>query len=249
MDMGTPSLFDRDAAIAFSRDAVGRQVSNHAFLSRDGSSVRLSDFRGLPLVISMIYTSCYHICPTTTQHLDDVVKKARASLGDDAFNVITVGFDTIRDTPPMMDDFARQQGVSDDRWSFLATDESTARALANEIGFLFEPATGGGFDHLIQTTVLDGEGRVYRQVHGIAFETPVLIEPLKQLVLGVTGEESLFESIGKQVRLFCTVYDPAADKYKFDYSLFIGMFIAVLCVGFVGINLVKEWRKTLGASS
>ena len=35
-------------------------------------------FNGKPLVLSLLYTSCYHICPMTTRHLSKVVEKARA---------------------------------------------------------------------------------------------------------------------------------------------------------------------------
>ena len=79
------------------------------------------------------------------------------------------------------------------------------------------------------------------------FDTPILVEPLKQLVFKGQAETNLFDTLANQVKLFCTVYDPALDKYRFDYSLFIGMFIGFLCVGLLGFQLIKEWRATLNA--
>jgi protein SCO1/2 len=77
------------------------------------------------------------------------------------------------------------------------------------------------------------------------FDVPLLIEPLKSLVFKTDEKTSLLDSVGKQVRLFCTVYDPASGTYRYDYSVFIGTFIGILCVGWVGFNLIREWRYTL----
>ncbi len=238
--------FDRDSALAISQEVLGNKLSEYQLTKTNGSLVSLSEFGGKPLVISMIYTSCYHICPTTTKHLRRVVNKARAVLGTDSFNVLTIGFDTQKDTPDMMQFFADRQEISEANWYFLSADQQTIDELSSELGFIYF-ATANGFDHLIQATLIDGSGTIARQVYGIDFDTPLLVEPLKQMVFGEKPSMSFIESLTNQVKLFCTVYDPAQDKYKFDYSLFIGMFIGFLCVGLVGFHLVKEWQHTLSA--
>lgn len=248
MAMKASDRFDREEALAVSRAAIGRAVGDGTFQDTHGNRVTLAALRGKPLVVSLIYTSCYHICPTTTRHLADVVDKARSALGEDSFNVATIGFDTMRDTPPMMADFARAQGVDDDNWYFLSGDRQGIERLSEELGFLYFPSANG-FDHLVQTTVIDATGEVYQQVYGLAFDTPLLVEPLKRLVFGATESAGLLQSVSNQVRLFCTVYDPSADKYKFDYSIFIGTFIGIMCVGLLGVVLVREWRKTLSAKA
>lgn len=244
MDMQPSTAFDRKDALSISQGAIGNQLDDVRLQRSDGSYVRLSDYRGKPLVISFIFTSCFHICPTTTKHLDSVVDKAREAIGEDSFNVVTIGFDVIRDTPPMMRQFARKQHVNDDRWQFLSADEETIETLTKQAGFIYYPSANG-FDHLIQTTVLDQEGKVFRQLYGMNFEVPLLIEPLKNLVFKTTSETSLIQAVGNSIRLFCTVYDPSRDVYRFDISVFIGTFIGIVCMVVLGFQLVKEWRHTL----
>jgi len=238
--------FDRETALDISQGALGNVPDNLTFTRVNREPVQLSTFLGKPLVISMIYTSCYHICPTTTQHLHKVVRKARAALGTDSFNVITVGFDVEKDSPDMMQFFADKQRIAEANWYFLSADQATIDSLAEATGFLYYPSPNG-FDHLIQATLLDESGKVFRQIYGMDFETPLLIEPLKRLVFKDSGDLSLLDSVTNQVRLFCTVYDPSEDRYKFDYSLFIGMFIGFMCVGLLGFQLVREWRRTMAA--
>jgi protein SCO1/2 len=238
-----PPAFDERAALALSQQAIGRIVpADYRFTTAEGRTVRLGDYRGKPLVVSLVYTSCYHICPTTTRYLARVVEIARAALGEESFRVVTIGFDSARDTPAAMRAFAREQGVDLPGWDFLSGDRATIAALSRDLGFQFFPSAHG-FDHLIQATVLDAEGRVYRQVYGMQFETPLLVEPLKELVFGVAAGDSPLAGLAKRVRLFCTVYDAANDRYRFDYSLFIGMVIGATSLLVVGFAFWREWRR------
>ncbi len=249
MDHGTSmsaANFDRSEALTISQAALGRSIDLVELRSTDGSLLRLEELRGQPLVISMIYTSCYHICPTTTKHLRRVVRAARAALGTSSFNVITVGFDVQRDSPQMMQFFADKQQISEAGWYFLSGDQENIDRLTQLLGFIYFPSPNG-FDHLIQATLLNEEGVVIRQIYGMDFDMPLLVEPLKTLVLN-TKTDSLFDNVANKVKLFCTVYDPAQNKYKFDYSLFIGTFIGFLCVGVLGFQLIKEWRITLSGN-
>jgi len=38
------------------------------------------------------------------------------------------------------------------------------------------------------------------------------------------------------------VYDPNTGRYTFDYSIFLGIFIGVLCLGSVAVFVVREWK-------
>ena len=239
--------FDHDRALQTSQAVVGAQVRDVSLVNTEGARINLASLRGKPLIISMIYTSCHHICPATTQHLKKVVNNASEALGEESFNVLTIGFDVFRDKPPMMASFAREQGVDKSNWMFLSADEPSIATLANDLGFLYYEAPYG-FDHLIQATLLSSDLEVYRQVYGIDFEMPLLMEPLKELVLD-QPTKSVFLDLANKVRLFCTVYDPSQDKYRYDYSLFIGMFIGFCSVGLLGMQLVKEWRRTLTRTS
>lgn len=235
--------FDNKTALKISQDAIGRNLGDYRLRDRAGKPVRLADYRGRPLVVSLIYTSCYHICPTTTRYLAKVVRTAQAALGPDRFRVVTIGFDTPNDTTEAMRVFARQQDVDDiDGWEFLSADADTIAALARDLGFIYFRSPKG-FDHLIQATVVDAEGKIYRQVYGTSFDTPLLVEPLKALVFGGTPDEPVLSHLLNRVRLFCTTYDPSTDSYRFDYSLFVGMGIGAIIILLIVVYLVREARR------
>lgn len=233
--------FDYNEALRLSQDALGRELGDHMFIDAEtGQRVSLGQLRGKPLVLSLIFTSCYQICPMTTRHLAGVVDKARDALGADSFNVAIIGFDTATDTPSAMRYFADRQGVSDRGWHFFSADARSIEALTADLGFQYF-RSANGFDHLIQASVIDAESRVYRQVYGQVFETPLLVDPLIELILGrAPPEQTALENLVARIKLFCTTYDPVRDGYYFDYSLFLGLLIGASIILF-GVTVV--WRE------
>lgn len=236
------AVLDEAAALKTSQAALGGMLGDYRLRDSRGKSLNLAGLRGRPLVVSMIYTSCADICPMITQSLADVVDIAREALGGDSFTVLTIGFDSRVDTPERMRLFGREQGVGDNDWLLLSGDSATIEALSADLGFTFAPSIKG-FDHLMQTTVVDGQGRVFRQIYGQDFPSPALVEPLKTLVFG--GDSSLLSIDGwaDRVRLFCTIYDPSSERYRFDYSLFIGMAIGLVNLVAVGTLLLRSWMR------
>ena len=237
-----PNVFDEDTALAYSRAALGRRLGAHVLTAPDGTPVTLAGLAGRPLIISFVYTSCVHTCPILTQNLERAVEMARDTLGRDSFRVATIGFDAPKDTPERMALFARQQGVGDDGWLLLSADAETVAALSAELGFVFFRSPKG-FDHITQTTLIDAEGRVVRQIYGPNFEPPALVEPLMDLALGRPLAGDTLGGLIDRLRLFCTIYDPKLDRYRLDYSIFVAFAVGTLSLGAVAVFLVHLWRQ------
>jgi protein SCO1/2 len=238
--------FSHDDAFAWSQKAIGTNLQGITLIKSDGSTVDLESYRDKPLIISMIYSSCHHVCPSTTQYLNEVVKKARSALGADSFRVLSVGFDTANDSPERMAQFRDRAAVDDANWDFLSGNATAMAALSKALGFIYYPSPKG-FEHLVQATIVKGNGVIYRQVYGMSFNTPLLVEPLKDLIFGQPKAQSALQHMGNRIRLFCTVYDPATDSYRIDISVFIGTFVGLVVSILFGSVLIKEWRRSIKA--
>ncbi len=234
---------DPQQALAISHAALGNALPSVQLVDSDGRAFAIDTLRGKPLVVSLVYSSCHHVCPVITRSVAHAVNIGRDALGDDAFNVITVGFDWEFDTPDQMRMFAATQGVRQSGWHFLSGDEATITALTEALGFQFY-RSAKGFDHLSQTTVVDRDGRIYRHVYGPSFDAPALVEPLKELVFDTPKEAGALAHWVDTFRLFCTVFDPRLGRYKFDYSILMAVFTGVLCLGAVGVFIAREWRRS-----
>jgi len=240
---GAGSRLDPDVALQASAGAIGRTLGDYRLLDGSGDGVQLVAFRGKPLVINLAYTGCTQSCPLVVQSLYDAVDAAHDVFGPDSFRVVTIGFDSAQDTPARMRAYARSQGVDLPGWRFLAADANTIAALADELGFSLVPSPAG-FDHLAQTTVIDGEGRIYSHIYGSDFAPPALVEPLKALRGGEALAAVSFDGLIERVRLFCTIYNASTGRYRFDYSIFIALTIGGLSLAglavIIGRTLMRE---------
>lgn len=225
--------------LAISQAAVGTSVANYTFQDNKGREFSISDYKGKPLVVNLIYASCAQSCPPLVMALADAVEIGRDALGDESFNVITVGFDTSFDTPENMASFAKSLGVGDDNWQFLSTDFQSVQGLSDDLGFVFYQSIKG-FDHLDQITVIDGNGVVHTQVYGANFPPTLVVEPLKAILFGTTTPYASVEDLVKRVRLFCTIYDPQLGRYRFDYGIFIHLLAGSTFLLAVGTFLIRQ---------
>jgi protein SCO1/2 len=215
----TTTALDADAAVRASEAALGRRIGEHTLLDRDGNAVRLSSFRGKPLLVSFVYTGCFQVCPTGTRSLLQAVRALEKRFGTGQYRVASIGFNQPADSPAAMKAFAAQNGIDLPHWSFLSAPARDVEALTREFGFSFQ-ATPAGFDHVLQVTVVDADGRIVRQVYGAEVGADALGEPLTLLLASQPLPlQSGLAGLIDRVRILCTVYDPSSGTYRVDYSL------------------------------
>ena len=225
----------QEVAFEAARSAIGQEVPALSFTASDGRRIDLADLRGRPLLVSLVYTGCADVCPALIENLGPAVEVAQDALGVESFTTVTIGFDVRNDTPARLASYARQHGATLPNWQFLSADQPTLDRLVKAVGFTFFPSAGG-FEHMAMVSVIDSDGRLYRQVYGGVFEPPSIVEPLKELVFGQRRSLASFGGLMDRIRAFCTVYSPNARRYYFSYSLFIGM-----AIGMSSLLLILTW--------
>lgn len=235
--------FDEKIALKESQAAIGRQLGDYRFTDSDGKAVSLGELRGKPLVVNFVYTGCIQVCPAATQFLANAVKDAERSLGPGTFRVATIGFNVPFDSPAAMKAFAAKFGLAASRdWLFLTPPADTRDALLADFGFRAEP-TAAGFDHLLQVTIVDAQGRIYRQVYGDEFASPLFVGPLLELVKNAPVEQSSLAAVWDKVRILCTVYDPSSGRYRVNYGVVIEILVGASVVLGSLVFLGVEWRR------
>lgn len=237
------ATLDRDQALKISQAAVGRRPANYSFTASDGRPVELAALRGRPLVVSFVYTGCFQVCPASTQFLKLAAGQAESALGKDRFTLATIGFNLPFDSPAAMRDFARRQGAGGSNWIFLTPEAAQRDALLADFGFS-QVATPAGFDHVLQATLLDADGRIVKQVYGETFGIDALVEPLKALLAGTPLPANDLSSLVEKLRLLCTVYDPVSGAYRLDYAMFVEMLGGLLVIVATAWFLLQDRRRT-----
>jgi protein SCO1/2 len=240
------TTLDETAALQLSQSVVGKPVGDHVLLDRQQRPTPLARYKGKPLLVSFVYTACFQVCPTTTKNLQKAVENTVGMLGADRFNIISIGFNQPFDSPQAMKDFATQHGIHLPNWEFLSPAASIVDELTRNFGFSYI-ATTAGFDHMNQITLVDAEGRIYRQIYGQSFTAQDLAEPLKAMITGapIPPQTSTLAELVDRVRIICSVYDPISGRYRTNYALYFeiaGFISFMFFMGWVAWSFMRKRR-------
>jgi protein SCO1/2 len=239
--------FDEKLALQESQAALGREIGAFRFTDSEGKTVLFRELRGKPLVVNFVYTGCIQVCPAATQFLANAVRDAERSLGPGTFRVATIGFNVPADSPAAMKDFARRFGLDSRDWLFLTPQAAARDALLADFGFRAE-ATSAGYDHQLQESIVDAQGRLYRQVYGDEFAAPLFVGPLLELAKHAPVAQSTLGAMWDKVKILCTVYDPSAGRYRVNYAVLIEIVVGASVLLGVGAFLIVEWRRRRSAA-
>lgn len=236
------SQLDPQEAYRISQAVVGTAPGDYTLRDREGRPVRLSSYRGKPLLVSFIYTGCFQVCPSDTALIARAVDATQDLLGHGTFRVASIGFNVPFDSPQAMAAFARERGITARNWEFLSPDMRTIGPLARDFGFSYLP-TPKGFDHLTQLTVVDRDGRIFRQLYGDGLNAQAIVSTLRDMDNGVVPVPSGWSGVVARVRLLCTVYDSNTGSYRTNYAVVIGLLAGASILGSVAWLLFSEWRS------
>ena len=127
-------------------------------VDENGEQVRLSDFRGKPVLLYFGYTFCPDVCPTTMAELGRMMRE----LGDQAedVQVVMITVDPERDTPERLAEYVRY--FHPDFIGLTGTEEEVSQA-ATPLGIYYakqevEGASGYLMDHTATVLMIDKDG-------------------------------------------------------------------------------------------
>ena len=226
---------------AFGKGQNIKTLSSYTLIDQNGKKFQLKEFQGKPLVISFIYTHCSLTCPTITTNLQKV-----AFLGEkiqSKFNILTISFDPENDTPEKLKEHKEHFANRFKNWRFATSDKQTIEQLANELKFYYKKVNNE-FEHSNLVTIIDKDGKIYRQVYGVKFSSNEVLFPIKELLYGKSlfGSKSL--NLVERVALFCYKYDQNTNSYKFDFGLFSALITGTLMQGITIAWMIRYfWQK------
>lgn len=148
-------------------------------VGHDGVASGLDRYAGHPVVISMFYGSCPHICPMLISSIKAAEQKLPESQRDD-LRVLMVSLDAERDTPESLAEVAEQHEVPGTRWTLASADESDVRKVAAVLGIRFRKLPDGNFNHTSEMILFDAEGREITRSDKLGVPASSFVEQLSE---------------------------------------------------------------------
>jgi cytochrome oxidase Cu insertion factor (SCO1/SenC/PrrC family) len=185
-------LFDADPPGSFELPVIREAADFSVRDAETGDLLRLADFRGRAVVLSLFYTSCAdgNACPLATATLRAAEREIPRRGLTGRVALLSVTFDEDRDTLEVLRGHRERAGAGPS-WRF-ATPETAARREALLEGYdqRIARARDGTIVHPLRVYLLDGRGRV-RQIYSQSFlRSDVLLNDIETVLVDDAADDS-----------------------------------------------------------
>jgi protein SCO1/2 len=161
----------------------GDAVPDSTFVDQDGRKRKFSAFRGSTVILTFIYTKCPipTFCPMMDRHFVTLQEHFRDDPALRKVHLVTVSFDPLTDTPPVLKAHARELKADLTRWTFLTGDRDDIDKFASRFGMTVARAPNDARDitHNLRTAVISPEGTLRKIYTGNEWTPADILEDLK----------------------------------------------------------------------
>lgn len=120
-----------------------------------GHSFDSRELAGKVWVADFIYTNCPAACPFMSARMRSVQRAVR---GKNDVRLVSISVDPARDTPPVLNAFARRYGAPTDQWIFLTGVPQTVHVLAYDTFHVGDVL--GKIEHSTKFVLVDKRGNI-----------------------------------------------------------------------------------------
>jgi protein SCO1/2 len=124
--------------------------ADFALRDQDGRVARLGDYRGGPVILTFMYSTCRDVCPLTAYQ----IRGAMDQIGRD-IPTLAISVDPKNDTELNAKRFVNRTGLTGRMRFLLGTEKELAPIWK---AYAIRPQ-GKGFDHSAYVLLIDGQGR------------------------------------------------------------------------------------------
>ena len=138
----------------------------------------LDRYRGNPVLVTMFYATCPHVCPMLISTIQLTESKLSAEDRAD-LRVLTISIDPERDTPEKLLETLERHSVDRDRWSMVRSDPDDLRTIAGVFGVRYKQLPDGEFNHTTRIVLLDRDGVQVASTEQLGRHDATFLEAIK----------------------------------------------------------------------
>jgi protein SCO1/2 len=138
-----------------------KPVPEFSFINQDGDPFTEKDLNNKITVLDFIFTSCAGPCPIMTHNMTGLYRSF-SQVEEVQFVSITVDPDV--DTQDILKQYAKINGVNDDRWQFITSNIEAIKDLKKNGFMLYAEELPRG--HAIKFVLIDQNGQIRKYFDG-----------------------------------------------------------------------------------
>ncbi len=131
------------------------KVTDFGFKTSTGDSLHSLQITGRLYLLDFIFTNCKNACPVMSSKMSELYKYYEHT---DKVGFISITVDPVRDTPQVLQDYAKSHGVTDNRWTFLRGPIDEVIRVSEKVFML--PADNLPMGHSTKFVLIDENGNI-----------------------------------------------------------------------------------------
>lgn len=147
--------------------------------TEEGETIQLKELKGKTLVMVMIYTTCKAACPRLVADMRNIEKQIPKT---DNLQYVLVSIDPETDTPKRLKEFAIENQIDGEQWTFLQGTKSGVREFANVLAVKYKEISPMDFSHSNIISVFNSEGELVHQQEGLGVDNKETVSTIKELI-------------------------------------------------------------------
>jgi protein SCO1 len=177
-DTGKPAYSPLTAA-ATGPTAAGRvdYLPPLNLIDQNGKSVSLSSFKGKPVLIAFIHTSCKGVCEMLTAKMKQVAQSIGTQFNS-SVAIVSVTTDPDEDNPAQLLKYAKAQGVDSQGYTFLT---GKTRQIDRLLTLYDVPEEGPdeAMTHVLDLFLISPDGAGMRKYNGMSVSSQTLASDIR----------------------------------------------------------------------
>jgi protein SCO1/2 len=159
------------ASAGFELLKPGEAVPAAHFVDQNGTARDFSSFKGSTVVLTFIYTRCPMptFCPLMDAHFATIQKDVKSDAAlTGRVHLVSVSFDPLTDTPPVLKQHAKTLAADPAVWTFLTGERDDIDRFAARFGVSVSRSTDDPKDitHTLRTAVISADGKLVKVYTG-----------------------------------------------------------------------------------
>ena len=140
---------------------IVKKVPNFNFTNHNGESFSNNHLKGKITVLDFFFTNCPGPCPVMTFNMKSLYDDFSNSK---AVQFVSITVDPKNDTVEVLKNYAKINGINDERWQLLTSDLSNIKSLKREGFMLFADELPQG--HAIKFILIDDDQNIRKYFDG-----------------------------------------------------------------------------------
>ena len=153
---------------------------------QSGHEVQLSSFKGKPVLVDFIYTSCPGPCLLLTQKMARVAARLAPRIGSD-FTMLSITVDPEHDGSLQLAGYIKEQGIDPKGWSFMTGYPANIDRILADFQLRRQRDPDGSVEHITGIFLLGPDGHELREYDGEVVKAATVVNDLQKVLSGGLG--------------------------------------------------------------